>query len=153
MQTCIQQVARSSVTTHYPVPFLYYLFACTKNTTHNINVGISSTHDSRGNRRVGSWFCDRAACWSARGRRCRAGWSLWWGRSPQTQSPSAAAGWTGSSGRPAEPWLRSLESWVGSSLYTTTNLREGGDREGSAAVMKTSLLTENEWAHGGCGGG
>lgn len=104
---------------------------------------ITSTHDSRGSRTVGSWFCDRAACWSARGCRCRAEWHLWWGHSPQTQSPSATAGWTGSSGRPAEPWPRSLESWVGSSLYTTTNLREGGNR-GGATVTETILLRDVE---------
>lgn len=89
----------------------------------------TSTHDSTGSRRVGSWSGDTAACWWATGRRCRAGWSWWWGRSPRTRSPSAVAGWTGSSGRLAEPWLRSLEGGAGSSLYTATNLCTQGETQ------------------------
>lgn len=78
---------------------------------------ITCTHGSRASKRACSWFCGRVACWWARGHTCTAEWSLWWGRWPQTQSPSAAAGWTGSSGRPAEPWRRSLESWGGSTIH------------------------------------
>lgn len=104
---------------------------------HLSTKGLESTHGSRGSRRAGSWSCDRAACWTARGHTCTAGWSWWWGRSPQTQSPSRAAGWTGSSGRPGEPWLAPR-----CTLWPTYGRRWGDGEQDGRTGSPTWRLTE-----------